>query len=133
MGFSQDELDLIDRTQEVEIETSAPDGATHRTIIWVVVDGDSVFIRSYRGANARWYREALAHPAVALHVDGPATPGDRPSWRPTRDSIERTSAGLLRKYAATRRPPRWSVPRCSTSPFASNGREPNASPPFATH
>lgn len=98
MGYSEDELDLIDRTEEVEIETSGTAGAIHRTIIWAVVDDDAVFIRSYRGPHARWYREALADPSVALHVDGrrlPATaiPASDPS------SIERTSAGLLRKYA----------------------------------
>ncbi|MEO5884253.1 MAG: nitroreductase/quinone reductase family protein [Candidatus Limnocylindrales bacterium] len=97
MGYSQHELDLIERTEEVEIETSGDDGATHRTIIWAVVDGDSVFVRSYRGPTARWYREALANPTVALHVDGrrmPATAvpaGDL-------DDIQRTSDGLLRKY-----------------------------------
>ena len=97
MGYSQDELDLIDRTQEVEIETSSPTGDTHRTIVWAVVDGDTVFIRSYRGANARWYREALADPSVALHVDGRRTPARAvPAHDP--DSIERTSAGFLRKY-----------------------------------
>ena len=98
MGFSQDELDLMDRTQEVEIETSAPDGATHRTIIWVVVAGDSVLIRSYRGANARWYREALANPSVALHVDGQRLPATA-VLAADPDSIEATSAGILRKYA----------------------------------
>ena len=98
MGFSQDELDLIDRTQEVEIETSAPDGATHRTIIWAVVDGDSVFIRSYRGANARWYREALTHPSIALHVEGQRLPATAVLTADP-DSIERTSAGILRKYS----------------------------------
>ena len=97
MGYSQDELDLIDRTQEVEIETSSPSGDTHRTVVWAVVDGDSVFIRSYRGANARWYREALADGSVALHVEGQRIPARAvPAHDPA--SIERTSAGFLRKY-----------------------------------
>ncbi|HUP55654.1 MAG TPA: nitroreductase/quinone reductase family protein [Methylomirabilota bacterium] len=109
MGFSQDELDLIDRTKEVEIETSAPDGATHRTIIWVVVDRDSVFIRSYRGADARWYREALADPSVALHVDGQRLPATAVPATDA-DSIERTSAELLRKYAGDPATPRMVRP-----------------------
>jgi len=97
MGYSQDELDLIDRTEEVEIETSGDDGVTHRTIIWAVVDGDSVFVRSYRGANARWYREALANPTVALHVDGRRMPATAVAAGDL-DNIQRTSDGLLRKY-----------------------------------
>ena len=109
MGFSQDELDLIDRTEEVEIETSARGGASHRTIIWAVVDGDSVLIRSYRGANARWYREALADPSVALHVGGQRLPATAvPATDP--DSIERTSAGLERKYAGDPATPRMVRP-----------------------
>ena len=98
MGYSQEELALIDRTEEVRIETSAGDGAVHRTIIWAVVDGDSVFVRSYRGANARWYREALSNPSVALHVDGRRLPTTAVP-APDPDSIERTSAGILRKYS----------------------------------
>jgi hypothetical protein len=97
MGYSQEELDLIDRTEEVEIETAGDAGVSHRVIIWAVVDGDSVFVRSYRGAHARWYREALSNPSVALHVDGrrlraTAVPATDPG------AIERTSAGFLRKY-----------------------------------
>jgi hypothetical protein len=109
MGFSQDELDLIDRTEEVEIETNGADGAVHRTIIWAVVDDGDVFIRSYRGPNARWYREALANPSVALGVDGRRLPADAiPAADPT--SIERTSAGLTRKYANDPATPRMNRP-----------------------
>lgn len=98
MGYSAAELDLIDRTEEVEIETNGAGGAVHRAIIWAVVDDGAVFVRSYRGPDARWYREALADPSVALHVNGKRLPvnavlTDEP------DSIERTSAGILRKYA----------------------------------
>ena len=97
MSFDIDDLAAIDRAKEVRIETQAPDGPVHRTIIWAVVNDDRVFVRSWRGATARWYREALANPAVALHVDGrriPATaiPADDP------DSIERASTGLQSKY-----------------------------------
>ena len=97
MPFGVDDLALIDGTEEVEIETTGHDGPVHRTIIWAVVDDGEVFIRSYRGPDARWYREALANPAVALHVDGrrfaaTAIPATDPA------SIERTSQALLRKY-----------------------------------
>jgi hypothetical protein len=98
MGFSNEELDLIDRTEEVEIETTGAGGAVHKTIIWAVVDGDDVFVRSYRGPNARWYREALEHPAVALHVGASRIPASG-ILRTDPDSIERTSAGILSKYS----------------------------------
>jgi hypothetical protein len=97
MSFDTDDLARLAAAQEVEIETQPPDGPPHRTTIWIVVDGEEAFIRSYRGPTARWYREALANPAVAVHA------GDRrlaataiAATDP--DSIERVSAGLWAKY-----------------------------------
>ena len=74
MRFEPGELALLAATEEIEIETAAADGPAHRTIIWVVVDGDDAFIRSVHGRSARWYREATAHPEVTVHVGGRALP-----------------------------------------------------------
>jgi hypothetical protein len=98
MSFATDDLERLAAIEEVEIETQAPDGPVHRTIIWVMVDGDDTFVRSYRGRPARWFREASANPGVALHFDGrrlsaTAVPATDP------DSIERISAALKDKYA----------------------------------
>lgn len=98
MPFSTDDLRAIDLAKEIEVETSAGPGSDiHRTIIWVVVDADEVLVRSWRGVTARWYREALANPDIAIHIDG-----RRLAARavPARDpgSIARASAGLERKY-----------------------------------
>jgi hypothetical protein len=101
MSFASDDLRRIADAVEVEIETQAPDGPAHRTVIWIVVDDTEAFIRSYRGPTARWYREALANSAVALHVDGRRLPATAiPATDP--DSIERTSEGFRRKYASSR-------------------------------
>ena len=97
MSFASDDLDRIGRAEEIEIETQAPDAPIHRTTIWIVVDGEEVFVRSVRGRTARWYREATANPAVAIHVDGRRLPATAiPATDP--DSIERTSAALRVKY-----------------------------------
>ncbi len=98
MSFATDDLERLAAIEEVEIETQAPDGPVHRTIIWVMVDGTDTFIRSLRGRPARWFREASANPAVALHFDdrrlsATAIPATDP------DSIERISAALNAKYA----------------------------------
>ncbi|MFL5686534.1 MAG: DUF2255 family protein [Chloroflexota bacterium] len=98
MPFSNDDLRAIDAAKEIEVETSAGPGAElHRTITWVVVDRDDVFVRSWRGVTARWFREALANPDVAIHVDGRRIPARAVPARDA-DSIARTSAGLQRKY-----------------------------------
>ena len=99
MSFSADDLVLLDAAQEVDIETQAPERVARRTTIWVVVDDGDVFIRTYKGPDSRWYRDATANSAVAIHVDGRRLPATAiPATDP--DSIERTSAGFARKYAA---------------------------------
>jgi hypothetical protein len=98
MPFSREDLDALDRAKEVRIETSAgPGKPIHRTIIWVVVDRDEVFIRSWRGVTARWYREALANPDVAIHV-GKRRLSARAVPAHDADAVSRTSAELKRKY-----------------------------------
>ncbi|MCI0346265.1 MAG: DUF2255 family protein [Chloroflexi bacterium] len=92
-----EDLADIEGAREVRIETTAADGAVHRTIIWVVVEDGRIYIRSYRGRTARWYREALARPDVALHVAGRRIPFRAvPAVDPA--TIAACSAGLTRKY-----------------------------------
>ncbi|MFL5679245.1 MAG: nitroreductase/quinone reductase family protein [Chloroflexota bacterium] len=98
MTFSREDLSLLAEAEEVDIETAPAGGAGHRTTIWIVVDGSDVFVRSVRGEAGRWYREALANPSVAIHVDGRRIPAT--AVRATDPaSIERTSARLREKYA----------------------------------
>ena len=66
MPFDRDARELLAATREIRIETRQPDGSVHSAIIWVVVDGEDVFVRSWLGERARWYREALANPAVTI-------------------------------------------------------------------
>ena len=101
MRFAPDELALLDESEEIEIETARPDGPAHRTIIWVVADGEDVFIRSVNGAGARWYREAVARPSITVHVGGRTIPA-RVEPAADDDSIRRTSDQLARKYARQR-------------------------------
>ncbi len=98
MPFPPDVLAELAAAEEVEIETRRPDGPPHRTILWIVVDGEDVFVRSWRGSGARWYREAIANPHVTLHcrdrrIEARVEPATDP------DSVTRASAGYRRKYA----------------------------------
>ncbi len=105
MAFTGEDLDLIDRAEEVEIQTSVAGGEEHRTIIWAVVDAGEVLIRSYIGPDARWYREATANPEVVLHVAGRSLPA-RVAHASDPDSIARASAAFARKYATDPATPR---------------------------
>jgi hypothetical protein len=68
-SFASDTLQLIDETREVRIKTCRDEDApVHRTTIWVVTVDGTVFVRSVRGREGRWYREVSENPAAALHV-----------------------------------------------------------------
>ena len=68
-SFDAETLQLLDETEEAQIETRRDEDApVHRTIIWVVTVDGEVFVRSVRGERGRWYREASANPDAALHV-----------------------------------------------------------------
>jgi hypothetical protein len=98
MGFSEDDLELIERTDEVRIETSMEGGPVHRAIIWVVVDDGDVFVRSAYGPDSRWYREATANPSVGLEVAGRRLAATAVHVTDPA-GIDRMTRGLARKYA----------------------------------
>lgn len=72
--FSPELIGQLDGIQEIHIETRSAEGAIHQTIVWVVVDAGEVFLRSFRGPTARWYREILAGPDAAIVVNGERHP-----------------------------------------------------------
>ena len=97
--FDRGILAALREEAEVRIETRGEDGAVHRTIIWVVVDAaDRALIRSYRGAGARWYREAVATEAAALLVGETRVPVRLESATDP-ERIEACSRELEAKYA----------------------------------
>lgn len=97
--FDAELLARIGDAWEVDIETRmGPDAPTHLTTIWVVVEDGEALIRTFRGPNSRWYREAMANPAVVLNVvderlTARAVPSGGAHW------VARCSFGLARKYA----------------------------------
>ena len=74
--FDAATLDRLRRERRVRIETRRHQGGpVHRTIIWIVVDdAGRALIRSWRGAGARWYREATGGQATALIVGRDVVP-----------------------------------------------------------
>lgn len=95
MSLSAHQLDLISNADEVLIETRAGD-RNFRTIIWVVVDGTDILVRSVRGVAGRWYQRALADPNVTLIVEDESL--DFIATAVEAGVIERTSEALRLKY-----------------------------------
>ena len=54
--WTRDELDRIERAEELQIASIRPDGTLRsRVTIWVVRHGDDLFVRSVRGRNGSWF------------------------------------------------------------------------------
>jgi hypothetical protein len=99
MAFTDNQRDLLDQSREVLVETHADDGRSTRTIIWIVVVEDDVYVRSVRGEEGHWYQRVLANPLVAIHVDG-----ERIEFRASHvddaGTIEAVDHALREKYPA---------------------------------
>ena len=104
MPFPPETLDLLARTKEVRIERSRQGGPVHSAIIWIVVDGEEVFVRSWLGERGRWYREARAHPEVAIRA-GEQRIAATAVVATDADSVRRCSAGFQAKYPKSKSTP----------------------------
>jgi hypothetical protein len=98
--FSTEVVDRLCDVREIEVETTRASGEKRRTIIWVVVDGSDVFVRSEYGARGWWYRDICARPeAVIQPRTGDRTPlAVRAVRADDPESIERVSAAIRTKY-----------------------------------
>jgi hypothetical protein len=85
-----DVLARLDKVREIEIETTRKSGEHRRTIIWIVVDGDDVFVRSEYGNDGWWYRDITQRPSAVIQPFAPST-------RPTRSQ----STGAARPSGAS--------------------------------
>jgi hypothetical protein len=54
-GWTSDELDRIGAADELEV---TPLGSRSPVTIWVVRDGDDLYVRSWRGRSGNWFRAA---------------------------------------------------------------------------
>lgn len=65
--WSTDDLDRISGADELHIAPRRADGTLRKpTTIWVVRDGEELYVRSWRGADGAWWR--TAHASHGGHV-----------------------------------------------------------------
>jgi hypothetical protein len=56
-AWTRDELLKVAGAEELEIASLRPDGTLRKAVtIWVVRDGDSLYVRSVKGPTAAWFR-----------------------------------------------------------------------------
>ena len=93
--FDAETLRRLSMAREVSIRTDQhPNSAV---IIWVVVADDEVFVRSWRGARGRWYRDLAQGGPASLEFNGNRLPVHAvPALEAA--PIARVSDGFLQKY-----------------------------------
>lgn len=70
-AWAADELDRIGDADELQIASLRRDGTPRSYVtIWVVRVDDRLYLRSYRGSGAAWYRHAVAQPRGRIRVPG---------------------------------------------------------------
>src|SRR5947207_10002417 len=56
-AWTTEELTRIGSSEELQIASVRPDGTLRNPVtIWVVRDGDSLYVRSVKGPTAAWFR-----------------------------------------------------------------------------
>jgi hypothetical protein len=56
-AWTNDELDKIDAAEELTLASVRNDGTLRRPVtMWVVRDGDGVYVRSVNGRGSSWFR-----------------------------------------------------------------------------
>jgi hypothetical protein len=59
--WTSEELNLIGAADELELATLRGDGMLRKPVtIWVVRHGDDLYVRSYKGLGAAWFRAIQA-------------------------------------------------------------------------
>jgi hypothetical protein len=93
--FDTDTLRALQDVQEPRIRTDRHSKTA--VVIWVVVDGDDVFVRSWLGAKGRWYKDLAAGGSATLEFAGRKL---AVRTIPASDdaSVERASRAILTKY-----------------------------------
>ncbi|BDZ64879.1 DUF2255 family protein [Agromyces mangrovi Wang et al. 2018] len=71
--WTPEELDSLDRTQEIRVAGRRKDGSLRPlTIVWAVVVDGALYVRSYKGADGKWYQGVLRTLAGAIDWTGTA-------------------------------------------------------------
>jgi hypothetical protein len=69
--WTRDELDRIGAAHELELTTLRPDGTRRKSVtIWVVRVGDDLYVRSWRGRTAAWFRAVQARREGHIQAGG---------------------------------------------------------------
>ncbi|MEU2334772.1 DUF2255 family protein [Streptomyces sp. NPDC013172] len=96
--WTSDELNRIGTADELEMAPLRHDGTLRGPVpIWVVRDGDDLYVRSYRGTDGAWWR--MARQSHAGHIRSGGVERDVTFTEVTDEEInDRIDAAYRTKY-----------------------------------
>jgi hypothetical protein len=69
--WTSDELDTIGSSEELNLASVGRDGSLRRPVtMWVVRNGDDLFVRSVNGRGSSWFRAAQSRHEARIRADG---------------------------------------------------------------
>jgi hypothetical protein len=70
-GWTADELASIEQAEELELASQRTDGRLRSPVtMWVVREGDDLYVRSMHGRNGRWFRGTQARHQGHIRAGG---------------------------------------------------------------
>ncbi|HEY3083663.1 MAG TPA: DUF2255 family protein [Chloroflexota bacterium] len=70
-AWTTDELSKIEAADELELASRRRDGTLRNPVtVWVVRHGDDLYVRSWRGRTATWFRSVRARPEGHIRAGG---------------------------------------------------------------
>ena len=98
-GWTEDRLDRIGDAGELRITSRGDDGRLRRSrVIWVVREGDELYVRSVNGPGSSWYRGTRDH--LTGHVSAGGVDADVVFEDADESLDDRIDAAYRAKYGA---------------------------------
>src|ERR1051325_2884741 len=95
--WTSDELDKIGTAEELEIASLGTDGTLTKPVtIWVVRDGDDLYVRSVNGRTSAWFRSTQLRRQG--HIDAGGVEKDVTFVDADSEINEKLDAAYRRKY-----------------------------------
>ena len=97
--WTSDELSKIETADELKIESVRGDGTLRKPVtIWVVRDGEHLYVRSINGRNGGWFRGTQTRHEGRIRAGGIAKDVSFVSISPSDEAAEKIDAAYRAKY-----------------------------------